>query len=597
MRLLTKLVFSVVFAIVIVFSTMAEEVSFEAALDANKVAMGAAVQLTLTVRGTQDVNAPAMPSIDGIETKYLGPSTQIKVINGEYSSAKAFTYMLIPLKAGHYVLPSFSVDVKGRSFQTNALSLDVLAADSDPKSGGSADEKAVTGRQKLEVVLPVANSYVNEEIPLTVRLFVNETPIQDITFPQINQDGFLLSEFSRPKQYQQMVDGRLFDVVEFNTRLTPTRPGQIRVGPVVVTGNMLVKNSVRRNPFGGSMDDDFFVGFFNSYQKKPIAITADPVALNVKDLPREGRPDDFSGGVGKFKFDVTPSPLKVRVGDPVTVKMLITGTGDLKTVKMPLVQSAQFKAYDPQIKEFDDQKLCEQVLVPLEENVKEIPAVSFSYFDTAEGRYVTVRRGPFPLEVSPVEKGQEFQAVGFTDKPAALIKDSLGHDIVYIKDHAGRITPRQDWMGRNGLLLAVLLIYINVWGGLVGVYFYRRKLARDPGFARRSRALRAARQEMKELKSVLTEGAAKDCYARLLRIWHDYLEKKIGLPLGRTDWVSVEKELISLGVSDQALMNLKEVYQLAEQACYASSAVNVEDRRRSFFDVDDAMDEVERRVK
>lgn len=319
--------------------------------------------------------------------------------------------------------------------------------------------------------------------------------------------------------------------------------------------------------------------------------------MTAKPLPEEGKPSDFSGGVGRFTFDVSAAPLKVKAGDPVTLKMSVAGTGDLKMVKMPVFADNRFKMYDPQVKELNGQKNDEQVIVPLKEGVSEIPSITFNYFDTAEGKYVSLTRGPFPIDVLPMESGQEFQAVGFAERPVSLVKESFGKDILFIKDHPGILLRKQNWFGRNGWLLAILLVYINLWGILFGVYLYRRKLMDDPGFARRSAAMRSARSEMKALKFLIVEGGSRAFYSQLFKIFNDYLQKKMNILPGNADLASVESALISQRIENKKIVLLKELYDLAERARFASASVSIEDMKRSFFDMEEILEEIERGVK
>lgn len=601
--------------VLIAFSVRAEDVSFEASTDADRVPLGSAVQLTLTVHGSQDIAQIPLPALDGFEARFVGPSTQIKVVNGEYSSTKTFNYMLIPVKEGKFTIPAIEISVKGQPYQSRPIIIDVISS-SPPSSGapsgapasapdqsGAAaaaanDNQAIAERLQMLVQIPSAAMYVYEEVPITVKLYVRDLPIQDISFPQIPQEGFSLSAFSSPKQYQQQLQGRTFDVIEFNARLTATREGALSLGPAVITGSLLIKSNVRRNPFGGSaFDDDFFAGFFNSYQKRPVTITSRPFTFTVKPLPLEGKPIGFSGGVGRFTFEASAAPLKVKAGDPVTLKVSVAGIGDLKTVRMPEFNDARFKTYDPQIKETDGQKTLEQVVIPLKEGAGEVPALTFSYFDTSTGQYTTMIRGPFPLEVLPMEKGQEFQAVGFAERPVSLLKESFGKDIVFVKDRPGALTKRQGWLGRNGCLAALFVLYLNVWGALLGIFLYRRKLADNPGLARRSAALRTARTSMKELKLLIRDGGSKDFYTFLFRIFTLYLETKVNIPPAGLDSASLEAELLARGAVKARVGLLKELFELAERARFASASVSMADMQRSLFDLEEILDEIERRVK
>jgi hypothetical protein len=588
---------------VVVSFAIAEDISFEASVDAQRVAMGSAIQLTLTVHGAQDVNELSLPEMDGFETRYVGPSTQVQVINGEYTTSKAMTYMLLPQKEGIFTIPALQISIKGKAYTSRPISVDVLPVSADPANeginpGAQTDTEQIGDRVHMYIVIPEKVAYVNQEIPLKIKLFVRDTPLQIASLTQFDHEGLNLSEFSSPKQYQESLDGKMYEVVEYSARLKPMRDGVLNLGPAILAGNLVVKDNVRRNPFGGNgFNDDFFAGFFNAYQKKPVTITSQPVILTVKALPSEGKPADFSGGVGNFTFDVSVSPLKVKAGDPVTIKMSVAGGGDLKMVKMPEVKSDQFKSYDPQVKEIEGQKTLEQVVLPTKEGDLDLPAVTFSYFDAQTGHYVSLTRGPFSIKVLPMEHGQEFQAVGFADRPSMLVKENLGNDIVFIKDQPGRLLKKKGWVARNGLLLTVCIIYLNVWGLLYGIHLYRRKLSEDPGFARRSVAMKAARAAMRDIQPLIVNNGSKLFYSHLSRIFNDYLEKKFNILPSNTDFVLVETALAVKKLSEKNMVLLKEIYDLAERARLASASVSVEEMRRSLFDMEEVLDEIERRAR
>jgi len=106
------------------------------------------------------------------------------------------------------------------------------------------------------------------------------------------------------------------------------------------------------------------------------------VIINVLPLPLEERPVEFSGAVGQFDYNVSVSPNKIKVGDPITLRMTVIGKGNLAAIDMPKIPlDAEFKLYDPQIFEKDNIKKSEQVLIPKHENISEVPALQFSYFD------------------------------------------------------------------------------------------------------------------------------------------------------------------------------------------------------------------------
>ena len=173
-------------------------------------------------------------------------------------------------------------------------------------------------------------------------------PLRDIQYPQFDKTGFMVDDFEKPEQGSQVVNGVRYDTVEFKTNIYPNRLGDLTLGPVQIQGNVLYKTG-QNNPFNQDNDifgADVFNSFFDSYATRPVTVTSQPIILHVSPLPQENRPNDFSGAIGQFDFQASVSPLQVKAGDPLTLKMDVKGSGNFKNLKMPVFQAAGFKSYD-----------------------------------------------------------------------------------------------------------------------------------------------------------------------------------------------------------------------------------------------------------
>ena len=398
----------------------AEDVSVQASVSAAKVSLKEVVQLRLTVNGSKDALGPVnLPTIDGFDVRYLGPSTNISIVNGDYHSERSFIYNLFPTKAGHLQVPAITIDVNGKSYATKPVDVEVVNgpsgnAEAQPDQNAAPTVESLKDKIFLAVNVPVTDVYVNERVPLTIKLFVREIPIRDIQMPKLEAEGFSLDSYQQPKQYAQVVNGLRYEVVEFKVFLYPNRLGAVNVGPAQVEGNLLYKTD-RHNPFTGSaLDDDFFSGIFNSYSTRPVTVSAAPLTLHVSPLP-EPQPEGFSGAVGLFDFTAGVTPPEVKVGDPLTLRMTVSGSGNWKNWHMPVFSDSHFKTYDPQIKDDANTRTLEQVIIPTQEGTTEVPATHFIYFDPSAKEYKTLTQGPFAVQVSKADPGQEFKAVGFND--------------------------------------------------------------------------------------------------------------------------------------------------------------------------------------
>ncbi|MFA6385023.1 MAG: BatD family protein, partial [Candidatus Omnitrophota bacterium] len=435
---------------------LAKDIGFEATVTRTRVAVGQTIQLNLTFNNTQNIPALDIPQIEGFTSRYMGPSSSMAIVNGAVSSSVTHMYILQAIKTGKFTLGPYEFEHNGDTYRSNQVSLEVSAAAAQPQQAGPArQDKQVDLSQDLServfVVLEAAkkNMYVNEMVPLTVKLYVNRLSIRDIQFPEIQHDGISVGQFTQPKQYQDVVAGMMYDVIEFNTTVFGLKPGEVKIGPANVICNLIVKKQGRRQPSSLSGDDFFdsnvFDDFFGRYETHPLTLNSRSLPVTVQALPDEGKPQAFTGALGSYAFDVSVSPVEVRVGDPVTLKATIKGTGNFSTVSIPKIESTKdFKAYEPQIKQEEGQKTFEQVIIPLHSDNKSIPAIAFSFFNTVTGAYETITRGPFAITVAKPDKEEQAKIIEGNQVQAAQIpqEEKLGRDIIFIKGSDGGLSRK-----------------------------------------------------------------------------------------------------------------------------------------------------------
>ncbi|MCK4882208.1 MAG: protein BatD, partial [Candidatus Omnitrophica bacterium] len=341
--------------------------------------------------GSNDIDQIQLPKIEEVDVQYLGPSTRVSIVNGQYSSSKTFTYSLLPRKEGQFQIPSFNIMIAGKSYIVDPLMITVVSNN----NGGSSQGRQTRLEDKIFLKLESSKRevYLNERLDVKVRLFVTGLSAKDVQYPNIDSVGFSVGENVQPKQYQQVIDGIRYGIVEFHKEVYPTRTGSLSLGPAQTNCNLLVERKAggRNSMF----DDDFFNSFFGRHESRPITLFSEVVPINVLPFPEEGKPGDFSGAVGQFDFNVSVSPTEVKEGDPITFRTTVLGKGNLTAIQMPSLSSGEdFKLYDPQVFEKGDIKKTEQVIIPRSEEIKEVPQIRFSYFDPELRKYQTIKKGP-----------------------------------------------------------------------------------------------------------------------------------------------------------------------------------------------------------
>ena len=600
-RYLRSFILSVCFMALACVAASAQGVEFTAEVDQNKIGLGSAVQLTLTVSGTQDVTEVPAPAVDGLNIRYLGPATRISIVNGQYSSFKSFMYSVLPLRTGRFTIPPVSITVNGVTHTTEPVAIEVTdqsgasASEASPGISTSVDDKIF-----LVLKLPKEQVYVNERLPVKVLLFVADLSVADVHFPELSQPGVDVAKFGQPQQYDQVVNGTRYHIVEFNTDIYSTRTGDITIGPVTLDCNIVARSAGGRAPLGGTIfDDDFFNTFFDRYDKRPMTLRSKTSALKVLPLPEENKPADFSGAVGQFDLDVSLGPAQVNVGDPVTVKMDLGGQGNIKAVQPPAFTKVEnFKVYDPQIKEENGSKKLEQVLIPESEQVTEVPAVRFSYFDPTLQKYQTLTKGPFPVTVRKPKTDTGLTVVGPTGagEVAAPTPQVLGQDIVFIKESPGTFYVIGERFYRTLPFYFTVILFLGLWVFFYGVYRQTYRMTTDVAYARRLLAPKEARHDLLAAKRLQDAQDAGKFYDALFRALQKYLGNKLHLPAGSVTFETVQPKLVGR-IEGKWLEEVRQAFAECDAIRYAPARSNTESRAESYARVQRIIDALERSMR
>ena len=586
----------------------AADVKFEVSLDRERLALGETAQLGLSFHGTQSMPAPDIGSIDGLEVHYIGPSTMMTVINGQVSSSITHMYTVQPLRLGKFQIGPFSFRYKNDNYNSNMVVLNVTEERPLTQRPQPPAEEPLPEKMKLEdriyvtLNLDKPTAYVNELIPITVKLYVNQMNVSDIQLPAFSQEGFSKIEFKEPKQYKETVGGLTYDVLEFRTNLYATKPGDYKVGPARIKCNIVVKKRItgamRDDMFGNdqALRDSFFDDFLARYEKRPIELKSDEVHLIVSQLPSEGRPKDFSGAVGDYQFIFEASPAKVKTGDPVTVRMTINGTGNFNTVLSPKLEAIDdFKAYEPEVKTQENSKTFTQVLIPQTEKITQIPKASFSYFDPAAKEYKTITQGPIALQVEKSKEELPSKVVGPAAAATRPEEKTLANDIVYIKEVPGKWIPRENQIYKKAVFWLLLIVPFLA---LITIYIVVGRMNRvkyDAVYASRLAAFKVARSGMKTLKRKTRSGDSRVFYEALFKTMQDYLGNRLHLPPAGLTFDIVNQRLSSKDVDAAIITKIRNLFTVCDEARFAFLKFDADKMLDDYKELEDVIRYLERR--
>ena len=558
----------------ILFSGLAnaKELKFQLLVDRNRIHLGQSAQLNIQFEGSTDMPALDLPEIAGFQTRYSGPSTRMSIVNGEMTSSITHIYRLIPVKTGKYKIGPFSLDHEGNNYSSNEIVVEVL--DSASRSQGHigrtrTSETNLKDRVFVEMEIDKASLYINEVASLHIKMFVSSMSIRDVQYPQYSHDGFSANDFERPREYNVTRGGVRFSVLDFQTEIFPTKAGKRTLGPAVIKANLVTKT-------GNRMPSSMFDNFFGGYESTPIELKSDALNIEALSLPDENRPEDFKGAIGNFQLDVSVSPENVNAGDPVTLEMTVTGTGNFDTVHSPTLKNKDgFKLYDPQVKREPNRKVFEQVLIPTDEKITGLPDIEFSYFDTLKGEYITIVKADVQLKIMKAEKEEEITILDSNAVTERLLKkETIGRDIIYIKESPGKITATGNYLYKNPLFLTLQIVPLIMF--IAGVVLHRRqeRLSSDLGYARRLAAPRKARKGIKQAEEFLQKNNVGDFYDSVFRTLRDYLGNRFHVPSGGITAEELERVLDGRDLAKDIMDRLKNIFSECDMVRYAPSGVD-----------------------
>ncbi|MGB8166760.1 MAG: BatD family protein [Chthoniobacteraceae bacterium] len=483
----------------------AAEVSASAQFSQNVTGVGEPVQLQIKINGARSGSQAPTVSVDGLRIDYLGPSQNsiVRIENGSIVSESSVTYLyqVEATRAGNFTVPALRIPVDGRILQTQPVGLTVEQggephrADADPARGF------------LDVVLPKKTAYLGEMVPVEIRLAVDaRIHWQPEAMPEISGEGFTKQKLPEPRQERGNKNGRETVDYVFRTAITPGKAGKITLGPVEVPYIAQVPRAQRNRP-RSFFDDVFGDPFFAVNQR--YKARADAVELEVKPLPAAGRPEGFSGAVGQFTFNASGSPNRVKLGDPVTMKLAVRGRGNFDRIEAPALRDATGWRSYPAAADFksDDDlsttgtKTFSMAVIP-EAKKTAMPVFEFSYFDPSTEKYVVLSSEPEalnvegtvpppPVAVDPVEEKSD---------PPATPSPAPASDIVGIRyDAGGGLQSFQPLYERRGFLLAQALPLTGLLAFLVVRMRRKGEDAKRMAAAKRQKAELLARLRGREL--------------------------------------------------------------------------------------------------
>ena len=564
----------------------ADDVQFSASAP-NTVIMDQPFQLTYTVNSlhAKDLRIPEITDFDILAGPFESTSSSMTVINGKSTSnvSKTYTYTLMAKKEGTFTIPSASITVNREKYTTNGLKIKVLPPDqTQTQQGqpqGQSQERSTASATSISnenifirTQVSKTNVYEQECILLTYKLYtlVDVTQFTNNTkLPDFN--GFLQQSIEQSSTQQldyEHYNGRNYGtVVLHQVLLYPQHTGVIEIDPANFEAVIRVQN---RSQVRSIFDD-----FFASYTNVTKMLVAPGVKINVKALP-PGKPAGYTGAVGRFNIDSDISKTTVKTNEAVALTLTISGTGNMKLLKTPDVDfPADFELYDPKVvNNFKNTtsgvtgtKTIEYLAIPRSAGSFVIPPVEFSYFDTQDKTYKTLKTPAYSLNVEKGESDETSTVVG-TYVSKEDVKQ-ISTDIRYIATQPVVLKPEpillfgswKFWSCYLLPLVAAILMFV----------FFRKQIKENADVARmkNKKANKVARKRLKVAQKYWKENRKELFYDEILKALWIYLSDKLSIPMANLNKANVCDELAAHKVPQEYIDAFIDVLNTCEFARYA----------------------------
>ena len=589
-------------ACALVTPALAAAPPISATLEPAQIALGDSAELTITTSGT-GLDALKLPEVPGLEFRVAGQSRRVEIINGATLSTASVVIRVTPQAAGIYTIPGMTPSSQplvlrvnpdngtGSSSSSGNAPSGGLHWPGQLSGGSSAGAKELhltpDGSAFVRLVLPKRDIYVGESIPVDIELGLHSGFVSSLNgLPTLTGGDFTLNNLShQPDRTEKLIDGKPFVLLTWHSVIAAVKPGKFSLSAETPITIRVRTRPPRESMLEDLMGDPFLQNFFGATVPKDITVASPPTELTVLSLPTEGRPPDFSGAVGSFTIGSELSSTTAATGDPLTLRMHVSGAGNFDRVDSAMLDHLdQWKTYPPKSSfkasdavGYKGEKIFEQPLIASRPGVQTLPGLAFSYFDPSAHRYETAHAAPLRVTISPsvadnsrgapqapTTASTRDNTAASSSNPASPTSGELRPDHVVTGTSASSLVPLYLRPGFLAIPSVLVLLFAGSWLAL------RRGVPGSSQNLRKRRTTRATQRMIKQLEAAARAGNAALFFTlarTALAGTSDDNAARIG---GQTDDRN----------SDSDDEEIRQIFKLADEANYAGQALTATDFER-----------------
>ncbi|GGC80880.1 hypothetical protein GCM10011508_05290 [Flavobacterium lutivivi] len=547
------------------------QVQFEAKVSKNSLGLNERLRIDFNMNADGDNFNP--PNFEASGFRVVGgPSQSVSQswINGKGSFNKSYSYILMPTQKGSLTIKQASIEINGQIYKTSPIKINVTNAVQLPKDPN--ESPAISADDNLYLVADISNSnpFVNEPITVVYKLYfsynIGITNWQELSKPKYNDFWSQNIDIKQLVAQDGMFKGERYRyVVLRKTVLYPQKSGKLEIEPLSLDIDCQVPTN-RRNFWGQVL-----------MTEDSKRVSAGSKVINVKPLPESGKPEDFSGAVGKFVFQVTPSKTVLKNGESLDLNVKVVGTGNLKLFNLPKpVMPSALEMYEPEHNENVSTPLSgmtgsisdKYTIIPQSKGNYQIKPMSFTYFDLGTKSYKTISSKEILINVLD---GPGIAATSNDSRNNDIAKNKVevAKSFAFIKQKTNLVPIEKDDFLGSGLFYS--LVFLPFLAIPFVVIARKKKEAKDSDIVgnkiRKSNTL--AKKYLSEAQKHLNN--KEPFYVALEKSLHNFLKAKLHIETSDMSKDKIREILGDKNADNQTVTEFISLVENCEFARYAPS--------------------------
>ncbi len=537
-----------------------QPVEFSASTDAKQVVVGGYFEVSFTLKNAQgsDFQPPNFRDFNLLS----GPNQSISTssFNGKWTRSLTYTYNLQPKKIGKFTIPAASITVNGKKLTTKPLRIEVVKGKNNTATTQEELEEQIETQIYIEAIPSSIEARVGEQIILDYKIYTTKQVESYNPLNELDYAGFFAEDL---RSYNSQVLKEVINGVQYSTKiikkvaLFPQQAGILEIPPLRMQVAVASPNQTKRRR-----------SIFSYPDLIRIQVATKMLNINVRDLP-DNPPASFSGAVGHYTMEARTNSRQINTNDAFSLKLSITGDGDLKLVQAPdLMLGDSFEIFDTKVVaenalvaqqgRFVGKKVFDYLITPKHPGLFKLKP-KFTYYDVDSLRYVTLESAP--LAISIAQGDQSKAVIPKNEEATATLKG---------------IMKTANWQKKSTSLFGSPIFYILLGLPLLllgGAYFYKQRqfklLNVDTEALRRQQANKVALKRLETANAFLKENKSRQFYDEVSRAMLDYVSDKLNIPFSKMSKDNVRDKLLELKVSETPIQQFIHVIKTSEMALFA----------------------------